>query len=838
MPIEFTPSRQLLTALQQLKGRVRLDRGQAQQGNDITTETIDAVLGNSQYQVKGKTLSTTGVSPDYTAGERVLVAWRGGAPVVILGHTARRAQFNPILTPSGLLGVVEELFCAPSDNPPQVDVWFRNYDNITPLHIRQFLNGDPTGVKWGADRKSFVVQTGAGASRKWYVFAFDTKKGDTVVAPSKGPGKTTLVRVEDPYHNTQPFIILTADRQEKRRSIGVMMLNYSATQYFVGFFYNPEFPATGLGIHTEGGSSVTKIEQSLATVSTQHTILTLPLTLQALLGNSIAGLTSVIIDYYLDKDRNFILNFTLAFVGASILADGTRTRGGTQPKPFDPTTDNFGILNTEPGSTPGVDLPTLGPVSGIALAPYLAERHVFVVNTTPSAGPLIVFSTTRPTLGLTDETDYALPAMATFNPISINRFMQARQDVSRVAGRWVHFVPPTPSEGVVTYNQYFGTLEYGFDLEGTAYATVLADMLAFQALGDAPPAGGLYSPVNVFYDLNNLWPDGIRATGLRRAQADLWNHSFPWIGGGDSALDLGPLPTDPALDFDYGLMSSMSSVVSGENNLANPPSNAGMNSTELFIALKYSIAGYQTRAAIPTAYRVTDARVLAFGSQGYLYLALERVTNSGTLSSPVWTKAVALYILRFTGTMLSNLLSWTPIGVSPTSIPHYQADAFQGFYDDGTKIDFLSGDSPRHVLWGISTLAERDADVNFRHIKLSNVISGTSVDVGTDLARITAQKFSALGIDFLYDTNEPGPKGRRFIKAWDFKTGSPTLSEAVLDYPVVDSTMTPVATLLDLPTSPALALTGVQHYHGILDRSQLQGVNRFFPETADPYPVT
>jgi len=153
-------------------------------------------------------------------------------------------------------------------------------------------------------------------------------------------------------------------------------------------------------------------------------------------------------------------------------------------------------------------------------------------------------------------------------------------------------------------------------------------------------------------------------------------------------------------------------------------------------------------------------------------------------------------------------------------------DEFAGtqHQDDGLDVAVLSGNRS-HVLWTLSTAAERAAGV--RHIRLSSVAptTGETKAVGDNWPEFEPHRFKVLNVDAaLYEAREKTPTGakaRRFINAWDFKTKKPTLSQAEAGYP---KPMLPgVGALKDLPPDVTPDPDPVGQYHAVNDRAVLGG---------------
>ena len=168
MPIEFTPPRRLVTAYLTLRKRLR---GETPNANEIKPETIEAVNPDGTYVVKGRNIGTAGIA-QFSAGQRVDVAWKNARPVAILAHNARRAQFAPVRLPGG--PVIEMLLAAPIATPinpshsiDALDIYFRNATQNTLLNCRDQITKNGFTIAtgslalvpnaWSLDHRHFLV---------------------------------------------------------------------------------------------------------------------------------------------------------------------------------------------------------------------------------------------------------------------------------------------------------------------------------------------------------------------------------------------------------------------------------------------------------------------------------------------------------------------------------------------------------------------------------------------------------------------------------------------------------------------------------------------------------
>ena len=151
---------------------------QAQKDRRVTEEIVEALLDNGRVQVRGQVVPTSGTAK-VRVGQLVPVVWEKQQAILVYAGTGLKAQFVPGTSTLAQVGVVETLFIARGDDGLR-DVSFRNYEQIVKLGVRGFLGGEPTGVKWGSDRISFAVSSGAGNAREWAVFAFPSDRKSVV----------------------------------------------------------------------------------------------------------------------------------------------------------------------------------------------------------------------------------------------------------------------------------------------------------------------------------------------------------------------------------------------------------------------------------------------------------------------------------------------------------------------------------------------------------------------------------------------------------------------------------------------------------------------------------
>ncbi len=181
----------------------------------ISWETVESVTERNECVVLGHTLPVTGLAA-FPVGARVPVAWRNGAPVAVIGHRTRRAQFHPSRRRTAQ-GIVEELLVGNFDSTSP-GIWYRTHDRLEPITttdgtpLRTFPNGaTPVDVKWGLDGKSFAVQCSTGL---YAVYVLE--RDDPNVVDPASPGLATLSWSDRPLENTTSLVSVTFTHRVKR----------------------------------------------------------------------------------------------------------------------------------------------------------------------------------------------------------------------------------------------------------------------------------------------------------------------------------------------------------------------------------------------------------------------------------------------------------------------------------------------------------------------------------------------------------------------------------------------------------------------------------------------
>lgn len=294
----ITPREAILTVLQDvLHGSAPSTPGASPAGNRITWETVQAVSATGQHTVLGVALPVTGLRV-FPVGARVPVAWRNGAPVVIIGHRARRAQFHPSYRRT-TAGIVEELFVANQDGAG-VDVWYRNSEKAQSLLVTRYLGGQtPTVVKWGMDGRSFAVACTGG-----YYATFSLSRADANAVSDDDPGTAALLWLGRPADIDVPMVTTSFGKTLSKTVIEWLGLYDTQTGYYEnstgGMYYWSGF----LQVNHEGWEGADPEGDGSVSTSTPKAFGLAGLLANSILdwdGNALTTITEM--DWYLDADR-------------------------------------------------------------------------------------------------------------------------------------------------------------------------------------------------------------------------------------------------------------------------------------------------------------------------------------------------------------------------------------------------------------------------------------------------------------------------------------------------------------------------------------------------------
>lgn len=387
MPIINNPPRQLGTIIPYIQDKQIATDRQTGAFNGITEESVSTINDDGSYSIRGQSanLTTTGVSSVIEVGDVVRVGWKGGVPVAILAHTARRAKFVP---PGGAPGgVIEELFISLQNG--KYVVFYRNADQVTQLNLDlngedDGVNGRPETVRWSQDGSAFYVRTINSSlpfnsqHYRFHIFKFNGKKADTILG--KRTPSVSKVRIDLPLQKGIQLLDLTLTTTLSGTTEALEVVGSTADPTIIVGNTTRQFPLTG----------------SLQ----QHRVYTLN---DQLVFGSVSGANAYVTDAWLDANLDLFFGLTLRVLTPPFDAGQGDTHSGTA---FLTTT---GLLG--PGSvlTDAMDsvvyTSTSQPINNQI---NLQEIHGYVINTTQS---LIIYSTLG--ASLTKSLSYTFTAFGT-----------------------------------------------------------------------------------------------------------------------------------------------------------------------------------------------------------------------------------------------------------------------------------------------------------------------------------------------------------------------------------------------------------------------------------------
>ena len=336
------PREAVLTVLQDvLHGPGPATQGASPTANCITWETVQAVSPTGRHTILGTELPVTGLMV-FPVGARVPVAWRGGVPIVIIGHRARRAQFHPAYRRT-VSGIVEELFVANLDKTSN-DVWYRNDQKAVSLKVAKLLSPHvPGAVKWGMDGLSFAVACGDG-----FYATFALSRTDANTVSDDNPGTASLLWLGKPSNIDVTLVTPSYGKNLAKRVIewlGIydVYTSYTAIEQVGGMWTWQG----GLGINAVGWEGSAEAEGSASTSTPKAFDLT------GLLANSITdwngnALTAItLLDWYLDADR--LLKFLYQVDWSYFVIGDSGSASGSVTWPNGMGTDTLSLSGTSTG---------------------------------------------------------------------------------------------------------------------------------------------------------------------------------------------------------------------------------------------------------------------------------------------------------------------------------------------------------------------------------------------------------------------------------------------------------------------------------------------------------
>lgn len=780
--------------------------GPEQGGQTITTEIVEVGEGLSGYLIRGFSTPTRAglILQD---GDAVSVLWKSGQPFMILNLQHQKGPGTD--EPFGGGPVVEELFIVPVAG--KKEVFFRNDKQVTNLKLRTVLGEDPVDVRWGQDMNNFVVVTGQPTAddltaqglhpknflrtvKRYHVFALTS----TVVRKHGLGGKKPTPkrkRIVEPYADQTVLYRMqtTLDHQENLEGTNVKNEWTLAATPSGG-------PANAALDTTLNGITVTNVAgpgAALLDVTNEHK-----------LAEILNGVNDDISLYYGDVE-----DFGCDLQGVFFLS--ARVKFWKISEPVDGASENSQNVTVlhEDDITP-------------------CEIDVSSESSTLSAGFTAFNEAETPGVRSQGEAQYFVVKFGLPAPSVLWSSMPSTivmSNVSRAASAFHYFT---------TFEKYVGTT---FDNPPVPPFTPITDATIDASLTNNCLANPYVPPST--YGLDHF-PNGFPFV-------DTLTDEFAngYVSRRMTLIDKDRLPfvdSDPLMVGTEAPPVTLSFAKAFQT--FDPPNNVSpghpANYTQTWNALGSAVLSFNpgtnervfgisridhvVRTYVPSptwSYRIRMLRTLDLGHpkplpalKPVIAVVVDRLrcTDQNSLP-PVFEKQLGFFVFDTKGNMIT-LMPFTMTGTG--TVP----DEFAGTskLDDGLDIAILSGNRS-HVLWTLSTAAERTGNV--RHIKLSSIAvpTGETKAVGDNWPEFEPNRFKILNLDAaLYQAREKtvlGARARKFIDAWDFKTKKPTLSQSAPGYP---KPILPGAGMLkDLPPEITPDPDPIGQYHAVNDRAIL-----------------
>ena len=801
----------------------------------MTIENVTGLVETGGVYIRGDILIPRAGSGFLGIGALVSVQWQNGRAIMAYGHEAQKAHFVPSPIP-GSLGVVEELFIAGVVNAK--DVYFRNDRQVLALRLHDLLGEDPVDLRWGADMRTFVVVTGKPTAAdlaaaalhpkgflrvtlKYHVFEFaNASKPRRSGFGTKTP-KAKRLRIIEPFASDLVLFRLTTRWEYREQNDG--QVTHSSSESFLtdptggpgaGQYYSYTTIFGGASWQTLSGPGVQAAE-----VSRDHT-----------LAEVLNGVNEderlwfgTVTDFGLDMQARFwcsasclIYLLKESTTGATVLT-GTRTVFKASPS----LPDILGVLDdpstvTEPAIPNNV--PTGFAGTGALGEGTYGEAHAFLVLIDDSlvGKQQVKWASTGSVPSLLDQQQQAIA----FQELSAH----ATGHVPAVIGG---FLIQTP------FDSWSGP--------GLQALTGPADApLSSTSFVDAYPTGYVFRRQDLFdearlpFITEALEMDGPSITT---------EHSLKGFGAGNGTEVL-EVPVSGIHGAPGLLMATF--ITLGGTDGADGIAYVADRTVKTFVP--EPVWTYRIRRMV-----LLDSGHVTLNRQPRFLLIVDKIRLTAISPSLVFEKQIGAFLMEGTdaldlsGNFLATLLPFQSTNPGPSGV----ADTFAGTdcTDDGTDLFVLSANRT-HILWTLSTKAERDA--NLPHLKLSALVmdssgkisSLTTKDVGTDWVEFQPHFFTILNLDAdLYEAREPvlakpgvaAVLGTRFVTGWNFKTKVPTLDQAAKGYPIADTQLKVAGTLKALPTKPLVTPDSIEQggqvvkgvYHAVNDATILTRAQRY-----------
>lgn len=780
-----------------------------QGGQTITTEIVEVGEGLSGYLIRGFSTPTR-AGLILNDGDLVSVLWQQSKPFMILNLQSSKGPGTD--EPFGGGPVVEELFIIGDSG--KKEVYFRNDKQVTNLKLRIVLGEDPVDVRWGQDMNNFVVVTGKPTAddltaqslhpknflrtvKRYHVFALTS----TVVRKHGLGGKKPTPkrkRIVEPYADQTVLYQMQTTLDHQQNLEGTNVRNEWT-----------------LAATPSGGPADAALDTTLNTVVVTNVdgpgAAELDVTNDHKLDEILNGVNTDVSLYYgdvedfgCDLQGVFFLSVRAKFWKISEPVEGATTNS-----------QNVTVLQQDDITPCEIDVSSESSSLSAGFTAFNEAENVGVRSQGEAQYFVVKFGLPAPTV--------LWSSMAAKIVMS---------NVSRAASAFHYFT---------TFEKFVGTT---FDNPFVPPFTPITDVTIDAALTNnclanpyVPPSTyGLDHFPNGFPFVETL-TDEFANGYLSRRMTLIDETRLPFVDSDPLLVGEEASPVtlsfakafqtfDPPNNISPGHPANYSQTWNGVGS-AVLSFNPGTNERVFGI----SRIDHVVRTYVPSptwSYRLRMARILDAGHpkplpalKPVVAVVVDRLRCTNPTSiPPVFEKQLGFFVFNTKGNMLT-LMPFTATDTAET----VQDEFANGFkLDDGSEITILSGNRS-HVLWTLSTLAERTANV--RHIKLSSLatVTGETRAVGDNWPEFEPHRFKILNVDAaLYEAREKTPldvKARRFVDAWDFKTKKPTLNQVASGYP--KPTLPGAGMLKDLPPEITPNPDPIGQYHAVNDRAILGG---------------
>jgi len=198
---------------------IEAGRGLGPGGMPCTMERITNVHADGKVEVLGVLVPVAGNMQGLRAGDEVAVGWQKHRPVVAIRHTARRSGVFPPQPQAGQ-PLIEELFIATRPDDGVADVYFRNYDQVTPLKVDTTLGMNAALIdelRWGPANDRFFIRI----DNFVHIIKFDREPFTAFPPATDAATAYTRERIEDTTAKAIPLVTLAYDGQSNPAALPV-----------------------------------------------------------------------------------------------------------------------------------------------------------------------------------------------------------------------------------------------------------------------------------------------------------------------------------------------------------------------------------------------------------------------------------------------------------------------------------------------------------------------------------------------------------------------------------------------------------------------------------------